>query len=179
MIKQFTTAALLACISVTAIAADSAGPYMGADFGRTKADRDPLQLGSMKDDNSVGIFGGYRFNENLALEASYRNLGDYTFLFFSFTNYGQSVTTAVDVRTKQSAASVLLSAPLGSSFSVFTRLGYNRLSAKAHGQSVSDSGALLGLGLDYALTANVAARLEYQRPASDLQNLSLGVSYKF
>ena len=39
--------------------------------------------------------------------------------------------------------------------------------------------ALFGIGLNYAITKEVSARVEWQKPASDASIISLGVAYHF
>jgi len=159
MIKHIA-AIVLAATSFAASAADvTTNFYLGADVGRTKVD-------GLNHDTSVGVFAGYDFNENFAAEVSYRDMGK-----FNLWGYG--------VNMKQTAVSVIGSAPIGSGVSVFGRLGYNRLSAEVGGHSNHDNGGLYGIGLGYAFNKNVSARVEYQRPASDTSNLGVAVSYKF
>jgi OOP family OmpA-OmpF porin len=67
--------------------------------------------------------------------------------------------------------------------SLYGRLGVNRLEAKVSsaGYSAKDSTtkALYGVGLNYAFTPAVSARLEVQKPSSDATNLSAGVAFNF
>jgi len=159
MNKNYLAAIILAITSAAASAAEPAGFYMGADVGTTKVDY-------FGNENSYGVFAGYQFNQSFAAELGYRNMGKFRF-------YG------IDADTKQAALSLLVSAPLGAGFSIYGRLGYNNLEVDVHGYSANDSGSLAGVGFGYAINPNVTARIEYQRPASDTQNVSFGVSYKF
>lgn len=43
----------------------------------------------------------------------------------------------------------------------------------------TESNAILGFGVGYAFTPAVSARLEFQKPGSDTQNVSLGLAYQF
>ncbi|WP_342114265.1 outer membrane beta-barrel protein [Pseudoduganella sp. OTU4001] len=172
MIKHFAAAALLAATSVAASATETPGFYMGVDAGQTKVDY-------MGNDTAFGVFAGYQFNRNVSVEANYRDMGKYAFYtsYYDFSTR-RSYYGSVNVGMKQTGVSVLVALPVGS-LSLYTRLGYNNLSADAGGVSKSKSGTLAGLGLGYDFTDKVSARLEYQRPASDVQNLSAGISYKF
>jgi hypothetical protein len=159
MIKQITAAILMAAASFAAAAAEPTPFYVGADLGRTKVDH-------FDNDTSFGVFGGYKFTPNVAVEAGYRKLGE-------FGAYG--VKTDVD----QLSISVLASAPVANNVSVYGRLGYNRLEAKVGGYKEHDNKGLFGVGVSYSFTKEVSARIEWQRPSSDAQNLSVGVAYSF
>jgi OOP family OmpA-OmpF porin len=159
MIKQIAVAIALAATSFAAAAAEPTPFYVGADLGATKVDHSD-------NDNSFGIFAGYKFTPNIAVEAGYRKMGE-------FRVYG------VPVDMNQTAISLLASAPVADKLSVYGRLGYNRLEAEAYGHKAHDNGSLYGIGVSYAFTKEVAARIEWQRPSSDSQNLSVGVAYSF
>ncbi|ELX13524.1 putative outer membrane protein [Janthinobacterium sp. HH01] len=91
--------------------------------------------------------------------------------------------SGVDVRVKHYAASVVGTLPLASDFFVLGRLGYSRLEAGASIQgrrfSVSDNGALVGVGIGYHFTPALSGRLEFQKPSSDSRNLGVSVAYQF
>ncbi|MBY0241930.1 MAG: outer membrane beta-barrel protein [Burkholderiaceae bacterium] len=164
MIKKIAAAAALAVLATSTFAAEPAGVYAGLDVGSTKLD----DLSGRK--TSVGGFVGYQFNETFAVEGGYRRLA-------SFTDSG------VDVKANQAAVSVIASLPVTAGIKVFGRLGYNRLEAKASAGrgsfSDSTSSAVYGVGASFDVSPVVAVRAEWQRPSSDSNNLSLGVSYKF
>lgn len=159
MIKQIATAIVMAATSFAATAAEATPYYVGVDAGVTRVDH-------LSNETSFGVFGGYKFTPNVAVEAGYRKLG-------KFGVYG------VNADLKQAAISVLASAPVADKLSVYGRLGYNRLEASARGHKEHDSKAVYGIGASYDVAPNVAARVEWQRPSSDSQNLSVGVSYAF
>lgn len=159
MIKQIAAAILMAATSFAASATEATPYYIGVDAGKTKVDH-------FGNDTSFGVFGGYKFTPNVAVEASFRKLGEFGF-------YG--VTTDV----KQTAISVLVSAPVADKLSVYGRIGYNRLEVSARGFKDHDNKGLYGIGASYDVAKNVAARVEWQRPSNDSQNLSVGVSYAF
>lgn len=168
MIKQIAAAAALAILSSTAVAADRAPIYVGADFGTTKIDN--------VDDrsSSYGIFAGYQLSPQFAIEAGFRRLADYDL---------RVGTANGDVTLDQTALSVIGTLPLSSGFNVYGRLGYNHLKAKASlagfGGSDSESGVLYGIGLGYTFSDTVSGRVEIQRPSSDSSNLSAGISFAF
>lgn len=168
MLKQLAAAAALAIVATAASAANGPAFYIGADAGQTKIDDISGQEGS------YGIFAGYRVNDTFAIEANYRRLND-----FDAVVLGQSF----NFKTDQIGLSAIGSVPLSNNFSIYGRLGYNRLdiNASTNGGSgdANESGVLYGVGLGYDFSPTVSARLEYQRPASDMSNISAGVSFKF
>ncbi len=135
------------------------GLVFGMDYGRTSVS--DSNLGG----NGLGLYLGYEFNDTISAEVGYRRLFD------------------DGARVSAVQASVVGSVPLGQDFRVFGRLGYNRLDAKASGPrgsaSADDSGALVGVGAEYAFNKSVAARLEVQKPASDTQTVLLGFKFSF
>ena len=164
MLKKLSIAAAIAVLSISAQAQTANPIYIGADIGSTKVD-------ALTDNKtSYGAFAGYKFSENVAAEVAYRKLFK--------TDIGP-----VSVDGTQTAVSVLGIAPISKEFQVFGRLGYNQLKASASfaGRSGSgtDSGVLYGVGVQYQFTANIGARLEFQKPASDTKNFSAGVTYAF
>lgn len=165
MFKQIA-AAVLVIASSSAFAAQPQTVYIGADVGKSEIKYD----GAKSRDTSVGAFVGYNILANLAVEAHIRRLGE-------FDVYG------VNVKGEQAGVSVLGSIPLGNNYSLIGRLGVNRIEAKADAGrgtfSDSSTGAVVGLGLGYAFTPNVSARLELQKPEEDTTNLSVGVAFQF
>jgi OOP family OmpA-OmpF porin len=159
MIKQITAAALLAVTSFAASAAEPTNFYVGGDVASTKIDELSRETG-------FGVFAGYKFDETFSIEGTYRKLGDF------------------DVEDKKAkgthlSVSVLASMPVADQLAVYGRLGYGRAEFKGDNGKEHLNRALFGIGLDYAITKEVSARVEWQRPASDAQILSVGVAYHF
>lgn len=169
MFKKIAFAATLAVLASSSFAAVAPSIYAGADIGSTKID------GISDRSTSFGAFIGYQFHENFAVEGAYRRLADFD-MNFNGTKFG-------NVTLDQAAVSLVGTLPLSSGFNVFGRLGYNRVDATGNAGSSSSadstSGALVGIGLGYAINARVSARVEVQKPSSDSSNLNVGVSYKF
>lgn len=163
MFKKIAVAATLAILSTASMAADGR-VYAGADFGKTKLD------GFSDRETSVGAFVGYAITPAIAIEAGYRNLADFDFI-------------GADLSIDQVALSGVGTLPLANNFSLFGRLGYNRVKVKGSGPAGSasdtESGVLYGVGLGYQFTPTVAGRLEVQKPTSDSTNLSAGVVFSF
>ena len=163
MIKKIAAALALVAASSAAFAAEPPSAYAGIDLSSTKIDGYDREGG-------YGAFFGYKFNENIAVEAGYHRLAD-------------TDKNGVNVKIDQADISGLGSLPLSNGFDVYARLGYNRLEAKASTAGFSgkahDSNGLYGVGLGYAFSPIVHARLEVQKPASDTTKVVAGVSYRF
>ncbi|TFW30415.1 hypothetical protein E4L96_00085 [Massilia arenosa] len=168
--KKTALIAALALFATAASAADTILPgfYAGADLGRSTADDYDGH------ETSYGGFLGYQINQNFAAELGYRRLADTTVRFAGYN---------VDAKVDQTAISVLGIVPLQKNFSVYGRLGYNHLKAKAslagYSASDSDNKVLYGVGVTYAFTPAIVGRAEVQRPSSDSTNLSVGVAFTF
>jgi OOP family OmpA-OmpF porin len=167
MIKKIAAAVALVAASSTAFAAEPQPFYAGLDVSSTKID-------GFDREGGYGAFFGYKFNQNVAVEAGYHRVADTEFR--AGTVRGDLTLDMIDV-------SVIGSLPLSNGFDVFARLGYNRLEAKADVAGFTgkehDSGGLYGLGLGYSFSPIVHARLEVQKPASDTTRIAAGVSYRF
>ena len=157
MLKKIAAAAALAIVASTAVAAEAPAFYIGADVGSTKLD------GFDDRETGYGVFAGYQINQTYAIEANYRMLAD------------------VDgAEADQFGLSAIATLPLSSGFNVYGRLGYNRAELTGAGSfSRKESGVLYGVGLGYEFSPTVAARLEVQKPTSDVTNVSAGVSFSF
>lgn len=168
MFKKIAAATALLIASSAAFAAQPNTFYAGADVGRTKID------GIRDRDTSYGAFAGYNFHQNFAVEGGYRVLADKEW---------RSGTVRASGKVDQLSLSVIGSLPVSESFSVYGRLGLNRLEAKATLDNLSakddETKALYGVGVSYAIAPTVSTRLEVQKPASGATNLSAGVAFQF
>lgn len=165
MIKQVLAAAALAAYAATALAADNAPFYLGADVGTSKFD------GLSDRQTSYGAVAGYQFNPYVGAELSYRRLGDVTV---------RTPTSATNGNVEQSAISVIGTLPVGNGFGLLAR--YGRTQLKQHGNNVDSErgdGALFGLGVQYAYTPALALRLEAQKPAKGVDNVSASLLFNF
>lgn len=137
-------------------------------------------------DQGFSLAGGYQFNKNWAAELGYRFIGSDT---KSYTEGANKWTESYRFRSIDLSAIGTL--PLTDQFSVFGRLGYGTLQVKesyavtagsaptSYRGSGTDSGLIYGLGADYALTKQLSVRGEYQRVASNVSVLALGLKYGF
>lgn len=189
MTMQTLRRMLLACCIGAALAATSApasaqatGPYYaGASFGTTSIDvcgsLGGLGLTSCDDEDSgFKIFGGYNFNQNLAVELGWVDLGE-------ITATGPGGTAKVGIDGFQAAA--VGSVPFSPQFRGFGKVGLYMwdISATGPGGSLSDDGTdvMFGLGVGWKVAPRVELRAEWERFDSDDEAdlLSIGVQFSF
>ena len=173
MFKKIAAAAALLIASSAAFAAQPNTFYAGVDAGRTKAD-------DFSDrDTSVGGFVGYNFHQNFAIEGGYRRLADFD-IYVGAPSIG-----FVDGKAKvdQAHLSLVGSLPVAEGLSVYGRLGaariQERFSTGGFTNKDSTTKALYGIGLSYAITPAIAARVEVQKISQQATNLSTGLSFQF
>ncbi|SHH39070.1 porin family protein [Massilia sp. CF038] len=164
MFNKLIIAASLALLSSAAMAADQPYFYAGGDIGNTD-----FRYGDKE--TSYGAFGGYQINQNFALEGAYHRLA-------SDSEFGY------DIKLDQIAVSAVATIPLSNGFNVFGRLGYSHLSSKANysdneSYKSSENKPLYGLGVGFAFTPSIMGRLEVQKVAREITNISAGVGFRF
>ena len=154
---------LLGTLTLAAQAAPNdgiVGPYARVEVGRSNLGLSSTlpQASSDEHGQAFKVFGGYRFNENLGVEAGYAALGSFS---ESVTVGGASVRQDGKARSIFGAATGRL--PLGESFALHGRLGLS--SGKISGTNVLPAGdslmgsktsVLFGLGAEYRPKPNVA-----------------------
>lgn len=185
-LKKTTIAAVLAAASLTASQATFAqarsemGGYVGASVGQMEADG-ACGAGQSCDfkDTAFKIFGGYRFNRNLAGEVFWGEWGEIS------VRQGTASATG-EIRTIGLAAVGIL--PLNPQFDLFGKVGFGntkqKVSASAPGVSIAgqDTGTELmyGFGASYNFTRNLGLRAEWEFLSdSEVDILSIGVQYRF
>jgi OmpA-OmpF porin, OOP family len=182
---------VFAALALTAAMAAQAdvqpGFYMGAGFGSTKIDDDQAFDGVNFDDSDTGfkVFGGYSFNPNFAIEASYFDFGEAS---GSFDDFGDTVS--FDVGISGFSASAVGVLPLSDMFSIFGRLGYASydIDAKATvvgvgsgSDSASESDLVYGAGAALSF-GQFEARAEFEAinvDGGDANMISLSGVYRF
>jgi len=201
MKKNIIVAIFLALLSTTLVAEDKSGWYMGLGYGSTAYEDDdmgkenyPTYMGELdKDtDNGVVIYGGYKINNYISVEGSYRDYGEFT--------YKGSYNSTVE------AQSIAISGNLGYPFLenqlrpfVILGVGYVYTDTKNSAFAVIDDDAAslhVGFGLEYEPNSlnGLGFRIAYEgdaytyevvRPGSDkeydvgLGQLYFGVQYRF
>jgi OOP family OmpA-OmpF porin len=190
--RKVFAAAVLGLGALMAVSQASAqGFYIGGSVGESDADEgnaipDLITSGPVDGkDSGMKFFGGYQFNQNLAVELAYVDLGKAT---YSGT-FGGSPVTGGSVKTSGLNASVVGTLPLNPSFSLFAKAGMFAWEAKARDItggapfSDKDDGADLsfGFGGAYNLTKNFSLRAEWEQfeAVDKISLLSVGVAYKF
>lgn len=169
MFKEIAAATALLIASSASFAAQPNTFYAGADAGRTRIDHY-----SSNKDTSIGAFAGYNFHQNFAVELGHRRL---------FERDYHWADIRANERLSQTSLSLVGSLPVGERFSVFGRLGAARVESRFTSNDFTakeaTTKALYGIGMSYAITPAVAARVEAQKISSDVSNLSAGVSFQF
>jgi OmpA-OmpF porin, OOP family len=157
-----TAFATLALMGAMAAQADTQpGFYAGAGIGSTKLGDDISGV----DDSDTGfkIFGGYNFNANWGVEASYFDFGE--------VSVGDGNVSATVGLTGLSAVAVGR-LPVSDMFSVYGKLGFASYDVDLHFRNVpgfgsghlsdSDSDMIYGVGGALGFGGNFEARLEYE-----------------
>jgi len=173
MFKKIAAAAALVIASSSAFAQQVPQFYAGVDAGSTKIDGADRETGG-------GVFVGYNFNQNVAIEAGWHRLAE------ADMYYGD-LDASAKAKFDQTDISVIGTLPLSNGFSVYGRLGYNHLKIKASArvgnvtvsESDSESKVLYGAGLSYAFTPQISGRVEVQKPHSDITKVAVGVAFNF
>ena len=188
----------MAAFASVAQAAQKTIPYTGGKLGwsqyqNTGTGFDGESLGNTgpvhKDQLGAGIYAGYQHNQYMGFELGYDWLGRMPYK--GDGNNGAFKAQGVQLTTK-------LSYPVMDDLDVYTRLGAMVWRADAtasyNGERIKDNDTgvspLFALGTEYAITRDIAARVEYQwinnigdkettmaRPDNGM--LSVGVAYRF
>lgn len=142
--KKIAIAALLSSfVAAPAFAADE-GFYVGVKAGSATK-----KVGGLSESNTAyGLFGGYAFNPNVAVEVAYTDLGT---MVLGLTKF-----SAID-------ASVVGTYPINQSFSVFGKLGVASTQEKLLGLSGSRTAATFGLGGQFNVNQSIGIRLGFDR----------------
>ena len=129
-----------------------------------------------EDETAWRLLAGYQANRNFALELGYHELGKHNIAGFPLDSSAVEVLGVGRLPLNQQAA-------------VYAKIGGYRSDSKGGGADERQVDVTFGVGLEYALSYNLAARGEWQRyramgggaigQTSDLDVYSLGVIYRF
>lgn len=168
-LKHIVIALPLLGLSATGLAAENSpikAFYIGGGGGQSEVD-DFCDGASNCDDTDTAwkIFGGYRFNPNIAIEAGYVDFGEFT---ASDTIFGFSVTGKAEVTGV--TAHVLGILPVHERVSLMARAGtiYSDVDIKASGAGITVNeddqsfAFAAGLGAEFNITDQFALRAEYE-----------------
>jgi len=151
---------MLVVVMLTLCGAAVAENYVGAGVGQLRLE----DSGFKADDTSVKLFGGWRFNQNLALELAY-------------VHGGSPEGSGVEVEPRAMQASVIGAIPLADNFQLYARAGLLswKTEASAAGFSVKDDGEDFswGMGTSFNVGNRGAIRLEYEGADLDGTDISL------
>jgi len=168
-LKKITTAVALlglgAFVAAPAAFAADAQYYVGASVGQAKAKgfcTFSTAIGATScDDKDTGFkfFGGYQFDKNWAVEATYMDMGD---------AIGTAVGGSATLKTTGWGLAGVGTMPVSDAFSVFGKLGFLRSEAKLNVTGNPEfkgagSTANIGFGASYNFTKTVALRAEWER----------------
>jgi OOP family OmpA-OmpF porin len=175
----------MALLAPASVLAQEAGFYLGGAFGQAKLKEwckvEPGDVLTACADTDTGwkLFGGYRFNRYVAIEATYVNWGTVT-----------GTVNGIDVSAEQTSMGVAAvgSLELGPRFSVFGKAGFlmteqeiRRVTATSSSSVEGDETEFhYGLGVRFRFTPNWAARGEWERTEKlKVEMLSIGAEYRF
>ena len=204
-----TLAVFASPFAVAADAADDTGWYGGLNVGQSRAKIDDPRIRAqllgqgltssiVDDDRDTGykFFGGYQINKNFALEGGYFRLGTFGFTATTVPP-GTLVGTSKYQGLNFDAVGIL---PITEKFSAFGRIGVAYTEAKDNftrtlavpfplipSPSKRAANYKFGLGLQYAFTESLGARLEAERyrvddavgNKGDIDLISVGLIYRF
>ena len=131
-----------------------AGAYVGLDIGNADFGDD--------DDTAFKLFGGFQFHPNFGAEVGYGMLAD----------KGGFELTTLEILAVGSY-------PLANQLSVLGKIGFARLDASP---GEDENEFTFALGLQYDITPNLGAKLQWQRYSTDPDDIDLitiGVLWKF
>jgi OmpA-OmpF porin, OOP family len=184
---------VLATAALIAAPAAAQGFYVGAHFGQATYRGSCDGVSSCDDsDTAWRILGGFQFNQNLAVEAAYTDLGAISGR--DNTAFGAGTATATATATEVVAVGML---PLANRFGIYGKVGMYRGEVDTHvrqpglgsdSESESNTGLTFGGGASFALTQSFALRGEWQRYRAvggeetgedDIDVLSVGVLFRF
>jgi opacity protein-like surface antigen len=196
--------------SVPSIAAAKDPPwYAGISGGDSRTDRElvknrestivnatNIQTDFDATGNAWKVFGGYRFNDMVAVEVNYADLGRHsTFTTMVAPDGFNTASILVRREIKGYGADLLLSARVGGQFSVFGRVGAfrSRLQAdaqldglinftngnpldRARSTTVNETVLRYGAGADWWFRPDVGLRLDWERYSNVGKKFEIGGS---
>jgi OmpA-OmpF porin, OOP family len=161
--------AISAAASIDLYAQETGGFFVSGNAGRSEY----KLLGNFgkKNATQAGVGVGYAFNQSVAVE-------------LGFNDYGKFNILGADARVRSTHASLLLSAPIASEFSIYGRLGVSSSEGKTQSSvstiKNSDTEGLYGVGVGYNFAKNIQGTVEYQQLAdSDVRAIAAGVKFRF
>lgn len=175
-LRGFLCAAALTAVSSTALAEGAARFGIGA--GKLTIEMDDYDLKG--DSTAWEVFGGWEFNQYLAVEVGYMDGG---------TADDEAAGIRFEADTSAIAASVVASLPIGETFSIFGRAGFVHWESEQRATDGELSASADFDGDDPIFGAGAAVnwegalvRLEYRIASlddSDISLISLAMAWRF
>ncbi len=214
MIKNISLLALAAALAAPAMAADTTRFYVTSDFGQTDFRVTNIDLGNLvpadsaanavnikhasSKDNGLSLRFGYRIDDTFSIEAGYTNLGktDFTAQRVKSTTYLGPMWSG-ELKASAYELNLVAEFEIADKWTAYGKLGAaqgkvkTELSSSAGGISRSQGSttALFGGGVNYNITKNIGAHLEWTRHQglgastttgkADVNMFALGATFKF
>jgi len=184
--KRFISAFILAStFSVSAVAADDSGWFIGAAAGQSDIDASGV---TFDEDSSYKLLAGYDFTRHWAIGVEYVDLGDFDVETLLGAPLPAGVTSSLEADGFNFFG--MFTYPVNDTFGVFAKAGlfYWDIEASASGPGgvarVDDDGTdfSLGLGAALNLTDNAAITIEFQRfdiDGDDVDTITGGITFRF
>ena len=173
------------------------GAYLGAEVGRTNLKStetdgvaDPLKANA----TGFGLYGGYQFQPNAAIEVGYRDLGKIKDSV-TIIESGTTATANGTVKLQALHISLLGIFPVSDEFSLYARIGAARLKVKSDfsytvsgvnetdSDTVKKTHGMFGLGARFAVNKEFGVRAEYTHFSKTeelkISNFTIGGDYQF
>lgn len=144
--KKFALMAAVAAAALFAVPAVASAQNVYANLGYTQYDFDDAEVG--------GVTGrlGYNFNQNFGVEGE--------------ASFGVDDDSGVELDNSLGAFAVGR-IPLGSTFGVHGRVGYQTVDLDTPGGGVDDDGVAYGAGVSWQATPGLGIRADYTRFEGD------------
>ena len=209
-VKNILIAFVLASLFPGVAAAIDTPWYAGVSGGTARTDRELVRnreatiVGGVTNirsdfdatDDAWKVFGGYRFNEMLAVEVNYADLGrQRTLTTMTAPDGFNTASILVNRKITGYGADVVLTAPIGGYFNIFGRVGAFRSQLKAdtyldglinftngnpadraRSTTVNETVLRYGAGADWWFRPNIGVRLEWERYSSVGKKYEIGGS---
>jgi OmpA-OmpF porin, OOP family len=157
--------------SAAALPALAEGLYVGGAVGKPDLKGGSI-AGQSTDSRGAAfkLYGGYKFNDNIALEAGGVNLGKF----------------GTDGRVRGAFLDAVGTFPLSPNWAALGRVGVARTKTKAAGASDTTTAPKVGLGVQYNLSQRTSVRGEWERyrvpdfsGRTSADMVSVGVNFGF
>lgn len=152
---------LIVSLSGTAMASDKSGAYvgMGLGYGQVEGDFKGMDLSFKDQSPRLNLQAGYRFNDFIAIEGGYYNMGDHKY------KTSDSVgDIELGLKSQAFAIAAVGFIPLNDDFEIYGKLGAasinHHMSSKTSwgegSNDENDKSAFLAAGINYSLNDNLA-----------------------